>query len=234
MRGLIDLSSWHGIISTLLGLVVVTLVAVGIRLAVTQRLQQRRERQNRQINERLKTLIAAYKTLGGSFTGNLLVDPAHLRDQRAADGVAAEAGDDDAPEGQAGSERSRRIRDAVEAALSDVILLGTAEQVKLAAEAATDMVAGRKIETSALVVSLRAFIREVLDLESIPGDASIPSQGPTRTASGSRRDQTTTGNRSRGAGAGGGGGVAAGGTLGLAAGASRGEDEPHGEGRQRG
>jgi len=42
--------------------------------------QQRRERENRQINERLRTLIAAYKTLGGSFTGDLSVDPAHLRD----------------------------------------------------------------------------------------------------------------------------------------------------------
>jgi hypothetical protein len=29
--------------------------------------QQRRQRENRQINERLRTLIAAYKTLGGSF-----------------------------------------------------------------------------------------------------------------------------------------------------------------------
>jgi len=55
-------------------------VAVGIRLLVMQRVQQRRERQNRQINERLKTLIAAYKTLGGSFTGNLAVDPSYLRD----------------------------------------------------------------------------------------------------------------------------------------------------------
>ena len=35
----------------------------------------RRERMNRQINERLKTLISAYRTLGGSFTGQLTVDP---------------------------------------------------------------------------------------------------------------------------------------------------------------
>ena len=40
-------------------------------------IQQRRERLNRQINERLRTLIAAYKTLGGSFTGNLMADPRH-------------------------------------------------------------------------------------------------------------------------------------------------------------
>jgi heme exporter protein D len=149
MRNLIDFSSWQGMLSTLLGLVLVTLVAVGIRLLVMQRIQQRRERQNRQINERLKTLIAAYKTLGGSFTGNLAVDPRHLRDLRthaaAADGAPGEA----APE-EGNSERRRRIRDAVEAALSDVVLLGTAEQVRLAVQAANDMVAGRQVETARL------------------------------------------------------------------------------------
>ena len=63
MRSFIDFSSWQGVLTTLLGLVVFTLVAVGIRLLIMQRVQQRRERQNRQINERLKTLIAAYKVL---------------------------------------------------------------------------------------------------------------------------------------------------------------------------
>src|SRR6195952_5807473 len=79
MRNTIDFSSWQGVLSTLLGLVVVSLVAVGIRLLVMHGVQQRRERQNRQINERLETLIAAYKTLGGSFTGDLAVDPSHRR-----------------------------------------------------------------------------------------------------------------------------------------------------------
>ena len=83
MRNSIDFSSWQGVLSTLLGLIVVSLVAVGIRLIVMHSVQQRRERQNRQINERLKTLIAAYKTLGSSFTGNLAVDPSHRRDRRA-------------------------------------------------------------------------------------------------------------------------------------------------------
>ncbi len=81
MRSL-DFSSWSTLLSTLLGLAVITLLGVGIRLLVMQSVQQRRERENRQINERLRTLIAAYKTLGGSFTGNLAVDPAHLRDLR--------------------------------------------------------------------------------------------------------------------------------------------------------
>src|SRR6185312_10098231 len=79
MRNL-DFSSWQAVLSTLLGLAVITLVMVGIRLLVMQTVQQRRERENRQINERLRTLIAAYKTLGGSFTGNLAVDPTHRRD----------------------------------------------------------------------------------------------------------------------------------------------------------
>ena len=78
MRGM-DFSSWQGLATTLLGLCLVTLVMVGIRLLVMQTVQQRRERENRQINERLRTLIAAYKTLGGSFTGSLAVDPAHRR-----------------------------------------------------------------------------------------------------------------------------------------------------------
>src|SRR4051812_34434136 len=81
MRNL-DFSSWTAVLSTLLGLAVITLIGVGIRLIVMQTIQQRRERENRQVNERLRTLIAAYKTLGGSFTGNLEVDPAHLRDLR--------------------------------------------------------------------------------------------------------------------------------------------------------
>src|ERR1700712_135052 len=128
MRGNLDFSSWQGILSTLLGLVVVSFVAIGIRLLLMHGVQLRRERQNRQINERLKTLIAAYKALGGSFTGELAVDPAHLRELRrdaeAASGVVAD-----------GSERRRRMRDTVEAALSDVMLLGTEAQVRLAADA---------------------------------------------------------------------------------------------------
>jgi hypothetical protein len=169
MRNSIDFSSWQGVLSTLFGLIVVSLVAVGIRMLAMHSVQQRRERQNRQINERLKTLIAAYKTLGGSFTGQLDVDPSHLRELR-------QAGE------TAGSDRRRRIRDAVEAALSDVILLGTEAQVRLAVQAANDMVAGRTVETAALVVSLRTFIREVLDLESIPVELSIPKQGPVRAS----------------------------------------------------
>ena len=90
MRAL-DFSSWQAIVTTLLGIIVVSLVAVGIRLAIMNGVQQRHARQNRQINERLKTLIAAYKTLGGSFTGDLAVDPRHLRDLRLRAGARIDA-----------------------------------------------------------------------------------------------------------------------------------------------
>ncbi|RYX88286.1 MAG: hypothetical protein EOO28_36590, partial [Comamonadaceae bacterium] len=163
MRGL-DFTSWETLLSTLFGLAIAALVMVGMRLVVMQTVQRKRERENRQINERLRTLIAAYKTLGGSFTGTLSVDPTHLRDVT-----------DDMPN----SERRRRIRDAVEAALSDIILLGTAEQVQLAVKAANDLVGGRQVETAELVVSLRNFIREALDLEPL-AEVDIPRQGPLR------------------------------------------------------
>ena len=220
MRDLIDFSTWQGTLSTLVGLVLVTLVAVGIRLLVMQRVQQRRERQNRQINERLKTLIAAYRTLGGSFTGTLAVDPSHLRDLRRHAAGASEGESGEVRPDGGRFERRRRIRDAVEAALSDVMLLGTAAQVRLAAQAASDMVAGRAIETAPLVLSLRDFIREVLDLDAVPADVAIPKQGPARGAPSAGRGSAANAAGGRGAGAAagqGGTGLAAGGVLGLGA-----------------
>ena len=51
-------------------------------------------------------------------------------------------------------------RDAVEAALSDVFLLGTEEQVRLAGTGRPrPEVAGRPVYTAELVTSLRDFIR---------------------------------------------------------------------------
>jgi heme exporter protein D len=203
MRSMVDFSSWSTVLTTLFSLIVVSLVFVGIRLVFMQTFQRRRERENRQINERLKVLIAAYKTLGGSFTGVLTVDPGHLRDQRR-DIEADEDAELDAM--ASASERRRRIRDAVEAALSDVILLGTEEQVRLAALAANEMVAGRNVEVAPLVVSLRDFIRQALDLTPAPADL-IPNQGPLRVAAG-------------GAGARRGGGAGMGIGMGVGAGSS--------------
>lgn len=225
MRG-IDFSSWQGVLSTLAGLVLITLLGVGIRLLVMQTLQQRRERENRQINERLRTLMAAYKTLGGSFTGELGVDPTHLRDlrQRAHEEGIAEPG----------SDRARRIRDAVEAALSDILLLGTDEQVRLAARAASELAQGRAVHTHELVISLRDFVREALDLAPVPADLEIPRQGPTRpagSAGGSgkgRNEGEAKGGRTGGGGGGGGMGAGMGG-LGVGAGAALGAGHAAGE-----
>lgn len=201
MRGL-DFSSWQAVLSTLAGLAIITLIGVGIRLLVMQTLQARRERENRQINERLRTLMAAYKTLGGSFSGELGVDPMHLRElrQRMREQGLAEPG----------SDRARRIRDAVEAALSDILLLGTDEQVKLAAHAANEMAQGRPVHLHALVVSLRDFIREALDLAPIPAGLAIPHQGPARPSSGSGGKGRTDGDSRGGKGGGGAGGGGAG------------------------
>jgi uncharacterized membrane protein YgcG len=235
----IDMSSWHGVLSTLLSLGIVTLVGVGLRLVMMQTIQQRRERMNRQINERLKTLIAAYKTLGGSFTGELTVDPTHLREVRlrtqAAPAGAVDAASAAAPAADfapaAGSERARRTRDAVEAALADILLLGTAEQCRLAGQAARDLAAGRPIHTAELVVSLRSFIRTALDLEPIPDDVAIPLQGPARTQAGAGRGKGGEGQgRQGGGGAAGGGGGGGGGGIeggGIGLGVHGGDSDHH-------
>jgi len=201
----IDFSSWQSLLVTLIGLAMVTLIGVGIRLVMMFTIQQRRERMNRQINERLRVLIAAYKTLGGSFTGDLAVDPTHRRDFRqreeAVEGDAGETSDLVVT----GSDRSRRIRDAVETALSDIILLGTEQHVRLAERAARELVAGRPVHTHDLVVSLRDFIRQALDLDPIPSDLTIPMQGPVRPSPSGGRGKGERGNEGKGSGGGRGG-----------------------------
>jgi uncharacterized membrane protein YgcG len=223
----LDFSSWQAAVTTLLGLAVFTLLGVGIRVLMMQSIQQRRERMNRQINERLKTLISAYRTLGGSFTGQLSVDPTHLRDLRVPAG--GEGGEAATPDETRSSDRSRRTRDAVEAALSDILLLGTAEHCRLAGQAALDMAAGRPIHTAGLVVSLRNFIREALDLGPIPEDVMIPLQGPTRAqGSGGRGkgDGEKAGSKSAGRGGDLGGAGGAGMGLGMEVGVAH-RDSDH-------
>lgn len=210
MRG-IDFSSWQSLAMTLLGLALFAFIGVGIRLLVMMTVQQRRERANRQINERLKALIAAYKTLGGSFTGNLAVDPRHLKDvlMPKEESDTDEESEDFVDVAGGLPERSRRIRDAVEAALSDILLLGTEEHVRLAERAARDLVAGQPVYTDELVSSLRSFIREALDLDPIPLDLQIPQQGPTRPSGNNRSSKNNMGKdggKKTGGGAEGGGG----------------------------
>ena len=238
-----DFSSWQCILTSIGGLLLITMIGMGIRLLMMMTIQQRRERQNRQINERLRALVAAYKTLGGSFTGNLAVNPTHLRDLSRANIAtpAAPAPDSpplEPPSGEGAeptvSDRARQIRDAVEAALSDIILFGTEEQAALAAKAAQEMVAGRPVHVHELVVSLRAYIREALDLDPIPESLAIPNQGPARPSSGGRGGGRGEGGGAGGGGRGGGGmgggmamggmGMGAGMGLGLGAGGHDDED----------
>lgn len=210
----IDFSDWHSILISLIGLVLITLLGVGVRLLVQMTIQQRRERMNRQINERLRTLIAAYKTLGGSFTGDLSVDPSHLRELRKRGDEGAEPEEPAIDVSSDGSDRRRRIRDSVEAALSDIILLGTEDHVRLAERAANELVAGRPVHTHDLVVSLRDFVRKALDLDPIPAGLAIPMQGPTRpSGSGGGRSKGGQGDSARGGGRGGGGGGGGGGGM---------------------
>jgi hypothetical protein len=222
----IDFSSFQGAVLTLLGLAVVTLIGVGLRLVLMTTVQQRRERMNRQINERLRILIAAYKTLGGSFTGDLSVNPFHLRN------MAKEADATGDVALTASTERSRRIRDAVEGALSDILLLGNEHQVRLAEGAARDLVAGRPIQTQELVVSLRDFIREALDLDALPVGLAVPPQGPSRSVQSGGKDRGGKTENERGGGDKGGGAMgarisAAGFGGGVSAGLSA-EDDHHG------
>jgi hypothetical protein len=207
-----DFSSWQGVLVTLAGLALVTLIGVGIRLLMMFTVQGRRERMNRQINERLRTLIAAYKVLGGSFTGDLTVDPRHLRELKQHAETAENSG------------RARRIRDAVEGALSDVILLGTEEHVRLAEQAIRQLLAGHPVKTDALVAALRIFIRKALDLDPIPQDLAIPVQGPARilVAGKGRGEGGDKDGGGKGAGMAMGGGMA---TGGLSLGAEQDEAE---------
>ena len=218
-----DFSSWQAAMTTIIGLALFTLLGVGIRIVMMQTIQQRRERMNRQINERVKTLMAAYRTLGGSFTGQLTVDPTHLGDLRDRSQAAAQAPPENA---LTSSDRSRRIRDAVEAALADILLLGTEEHCRLAGQAAADMAAGRPIHTAELVVSLRNFIRSALDLGPMPADVMIPLQGPTRTQGGAGRGKDDGGKAGN---SGGGGNNEGGGGMGMGLGMAHGADAgpPH-------
>src|SRR5690606_23749559 len=113
-------------------------------------------------------------------------------------------------------ERRIQMRDAVEAALSDVLLLGTEEHVRLASVAAAQLAAGHPIQTAELVVALRAYIRKALGLEIIPDDVLIPAQGPTRpSAASAGRGGKGEGERGREGGAGGMGGGMGGGGMGM-------------------
>lgn len=266
-----DFSTWQTILASVLGLALFALIGVGVRVMMMLTIQQRQQRLNRQINERLRTLMAAYKVLGGAFTGKLTVDPRSRRQyvQRSEPGAGAppdasltlapsaqhasevaqgtaavtegtgavlagqsvtrehvvvqdEAAGAERPMSAVVIERHLQMRDAVEAALSDILLLGTEEHVRLAGKAAAEMAQGHVIHTAELVVSLRNYIREALDLEKIPPDAVIPAQGPTRISATPGRNRGEAGGDERARGTGGGGGMGGGLGMGVGMGAGLG------------
>ncbi|WP_047537871.1 hypothetical protein [Methylotenera versatilis] len=53
---------------TLIASLVIAVILLAIRVFIMQRVQQKRQRENRQETERLKSLVAAYRSLAGSFT----------------------------------------------------------------------------------------------------------------------------------------------------------------------
>jgi hypothetical protein len=63
---------------TLIASLVVAVVLLAIRIFVMQRVQQKRQRENRQETERLRSLVAAYRSLAGSFSPAADTDRAQL------------------------------------------------------------------------------------------------------------------------------------------------------------
>lgn len=59
---------WGPLSATVIASLVVAVVLLAIRITVMQRVQSRRQRENRQETERLKAMIAAYRALAGSFS----------------------------------------------------------------------------------------------------------------------------------------------------------------------
>ncbi len=53
---------------TIIASLVVAVVLLAVRVVVMQRVQSRRQRENRQETERLRSMVAAYRSLAGSFS----------------------------------------------------------------------------------------------------------------------------------------------------------------------
>jgi len=65
---------------TLIASLVVAVVLLGLRVFVMQRVQQKRQRETRQETERLRSLVAAYRSLAGSFSPAADADRAQLEE----------------------------------------------------------------------------------------------------------------------------------------------------------
>jgi hypothetical protein len=65
---------------TLIASLLVTIILLAIRIFVMQRVQTKRQRENRQETERLRSLVAAYRSLAGSFSPAADADRAQLEE----------------------------------------------------------------------------------------------------------------------------------------------------------
>lgn len=171
----------------------IALTLLLIRVFVMGRAQEKRQRANRQQTERLKSLVSAYRALAGSF-------------RPLTEGELIEA----------------RDHAAMEAALSDILLFGSAAQVAMASECAHALVNGGIPPLGPLVADLRRDLRVQLGLTPLDATIKLPAPGPLR---GGRLEKKDAG-QSEQSGRGGGGGI--GGGLLLGSGASAGFNEPNG------
>jgi hypothetical protein len=73
--------------------------------------------------------------------------------------------------------------------------------VRLAANAATELAMGRPVHLGELVISLRNFVRQVLDLDPVPAGLEIPNQGPARSAIAGGKGEGPGAKQSKGGGA---------------------------------
>jgi hypothetical protein len=179
-----DVGSWPLSIGVPL---IIALILLLMRVFVTGRAQEKRQRANRQQTERLKSLVSAYRILAGSF-----------RPLRESERI--EEGD----------------RTPIEAALSDVLLFGSAHQVTLAAECAHALVEGRVPPLSPLVTDLRRDLRAQLGLAPLDAALTLPAHGPLRGGRPTRKE-SIEGNERNGSGGGAGGGIGGGHVLGSGA-----------------
>ena len=162
---------------------VVAIVLLAIRIFVMQRVQSKRQRENRQETERLKSLVAAYRSLAGSFS-------------------------------PATGEQSTQMEES----LSDIVLFGSVEQVRMAAQCAMALKRNEAVDYQPLADSLRSDLRTQLGLGPIPDDIELPDSGPSRSAKNGRGEgegRNGGGAAGRGGNAGGGGGGGIGGAIGL-------------------
>ena len=161
------------------GPLVIALALLLMRVFVMGRAQEKRQRANRQQTERLKSLVSAYRALAGSF-------------RPITHGEHIEPAD----------------RSAIESALSDILLFGSAAQVEMAANCARAFVNGDHPPLAPLITDLRRDLRAQLGLAPLDAALQLPEPGPLRGARNDRKDSngapSTNGARSGGGGAGGG------------------------------